>query len=117
MPGVLMPENATVTEPQELLDWTMVCRKAWEGYLQRKHNGLSRQMQGELLREFSAMENVVRHLIPEEPVRVEGRAIVYDPSRMEQMRIYSVEVQGRLHLVRRTGDNTVETYELEPAEQ
>lgn len=103
-------------EPQVLLSWTKVCRMGWEGFLQRKHNGLTQRMQLQLLQEFYSIKDVVRHLIPEEPVRVEDRAIVYDPSKMEINKIYPVEVQGRLHLVRKTEANVVETYELEPYE-
>jgi len=49
-----------------------------------------------------------------EPVWVENRAIIYDPSRMEINKVYPVEVLGRLHLVRKTKENMVEMYELEP---
>ena len=49
-----------------------------------------------------------------EPVWVEKRAVVYDPSRMKTNKVYPVEVLGRLHLVRKTRGNIVEMYELEP---
>jgi len=114
--GALLPERFLLTEPQELLSWTTVCRMGWEEFLRRRHNGLTQQMRLQLLQEFSAMKNVILHLIPEEPVRVEDRAIVYDPSKMEKNKIYPVEVLGRLHLVRKTEENIVETYQLEPIE-
>ena len=50
-------------------------------------------------------------------MRVEDNAIVYDPIIMEENKIYSIEVQGRLYLVRKTSQNIVETYELEPVEE
>lgn len=103
-------------EPSELLSWTKICRKGWEDYLRIKHNGLTQHEELQLLQEFNSMRDVVRHLIPEEPVRVEDYAIVYEPSKMEENKIYSVELQGKLHLVRKINENTVETYELEPIE-
>lgn len=114
--GVLLPERVLLREPRELLTWTTVCRMGWEEFLRRRHNGLTQQMRLQLLEEFSAMKKVMLRLFPEEPVRVEDRAIVYDPSKMEINKIYPVEVQGRLHLVRKTEANVVETYELEPNE-
>lgn len=110
--GTLIPERIVLMEPRELLSWTRVCRKGWEGFSRRRRNGLTEEMRLEL----SALRDTIFHLVSEEPVRVEDRAIVYDPSKMEKNKIYAVEVLGRLHLVRKTGENVVETYELEPIE-
>ena len=104
-------------EPQVLLSWTKVCRIGWEDFLQRKHNGFTDQMRQQLLQEFYSMKDVVRCLIPEEAVRVEDHAIVYDPTKMELKKIYPVEIQGRLYLVRKMQENVVETIELEPIEE
>lgn len=112
----LLPERILSIEPQQLLSWTTVCRMGWEEFLRRRHNGLTQQMRLQLSHEFSAMKNAIQPLILEEPVGVEDRAIVYDPSKMEKNKIYPVEVLGRLHLVRKTEENIVETYELEPIE-
>ena len=110
-------ENESITaEPHELLSWTKVCRIGWENYIQRKHNGLTEQMREQLVEEFHYMKTVIQNLIHEDPVRVEDQAIVYDPVIMEDNKIYSVEVKGRIYLVRKTDPNTVETYELEPVE-
>ena len=110
-------ENERISaKPQELLSWTKVCRLGWEEYVQSKHNGFTEQMRQQLVEEFHYMKTVVQNLIHEDPVRVEDQAIVYDPVIMEANKIYSVEVQGRLYLVRKTDPNTVETYELEPVE-
>ena len=108
--------NTISQEPQELLSFTKVCVVGWDDYCRRKHNGLTEQQQQQLLREFYSMKAVIRHLVPEEPVRVEDHAIVYDPSKMEGNKIYSVELRGKIHLVRKIDENTVETYELEPIE-
>ena len=116
MPILTLEHERISAGPQILLSWTKLCRVGWEEYVQRKHNGLTDQMRQELLQEFHSMKGVVRRLIPEDPVRVEDRAIVYDQSIMEEGKIYSVEVCGRLYLVRKTGQNIVETYELEPIE-
>lgn len=102
--------------PNELLNFARVCRKGWENYILRKHNGLTERMRQQLVEELHFMKGVVRQLIPEDPVRVEDNAIVYDPIIMEENKIYSIEVQGRLYLVRKTSQNIVETYELEPVE-
>ena len=117
-----MPVNTLETErisaePQELLNWTKVCRRGWEDYIQRKHNGLTEQLRQQLMEEFHYMKDVVRHLIPEDPVRVEDRAIVYDPTIMEERKIYSVDLQERLYLVRKMPGNVVETIELGPIEE
>lgn len=114
--GICAPDRVLSTEPQDLLSWTAICRMGWEEFLRRKRDGLTQQMRLQLSREFSAMKNVILRLIPEEPVSVEDRAIVYDPSKMETNKIYPVEVLGKLHLVRKTEANIVETYELEPTE-
>lgn len=116
MPVQALEHERISVEPHVLLSLTKVCRIGWEDYVQRKHNGLTDQMRQQLMEEFHFMKVVVRHLIPEDPVRVEDRAIVYDPSMMEENKIYPVEVDGGLYLVRKTGQNTVETYELEPIE-
>lgn len=110
--GVLVEPKDLFMGPQELLSWTRVCRMSWEGFSQRRQNGLTDEMRLEL----SAMRDMILHLISEEPVRVEDRAIVYDTSKMEKNKIYPVEVLGRLHLVRKTDENIVETYQLEPIE-
>ena len=110
--AAVIAEKDIFVKPKDLLSLTKVCRMGWEGFSRRRHNGLTEEMRLEL----SAMKDMIFHLISEEPVRVEDRAIVYDPSMMEENKVYSVEVQGRLYLVRKTGENTVETYELEPIE-
>ena len=110
---MLIPESSLLGEPTELLSWTTVCRKGWEEYLQRKRDGLTEYMKQQLSVEFSAMKEVIQHLIPEEPVRVEDYAIVYDQAKMELNKIYQVEMHQRLYLVRKTQENVVETYELE----
>ena len=114
---ILIPESNLLREPTGLLGWTTVCRKGWEEYLLRKRNGLTEHMKQQLLQEFFAMKKVIQHLIPEEPVRVENYAIVYDPTKMELNKIYQVEMRGRLYLVRKTQENVVETIELEPIEE
>ena len=105
-------ENDIFMEPLKLIAWTRLCRMGWEGFSRRRHNGLTEEMRLEL----SAMKDMIFHLVSEEPVRVEDRAIVYDPRKMEKNKIYPVEVLGRLHLVRKTEENIVETYELETNE-
>ncbi len=107
----IAPQN-----PSQLLSLTKVCVVNWNDYCRRMQNGLTQQQQEQLLSEFYSMKAVIRHLIPEEPVRVEDNAIVYEPSKMEGNKIYSVELRGILHLVRKIDENTVETYELEPIE-
>lgn len=52
--------------PRVLLSRMKLCRMGWEGYVQRKHNGLTPQMQLHLLQEFHSMKDVIQHLIPEE---------------------------------------------------
>lgn len=113
MPIETIEHERILVEPQTLLSWTQVCRKGWEEFVQRKRNGLTEHMKQQLLQEFNSMKEVVHHLIPEEPVRVENQAIVYDPVKMELNKIYSVEIRGKLHLVRKMQENVVETYELE----
>lgn len=108
--------NILSKEPQELLSFTKICVGGWDNYCQRNRNGLTQQQQQQLLSEFYSMKAVIRHLVPEEPVRVEDGAIVYDPRMMELKKIYPIELLGRLHLVRKIDENTVETYELEPIE-
>lgn len=110
--AVAIVEECLFIEPPQLIAWTRLCRMGWEGFSRKKQNGLTEEMRLEL----SAMKDMIFHLVSEEPVRVEDRAIVYDPSKMETNKIYPVEVLGRLHLVRKTGENVVETYELEPIE-
>lgn len=114
---ILIHESNLLREPKELLGWTTVCRKGWEEYLLRKRNGLTEHMKQQLLQEFSTMNKVIQRLIPEEAVRVENYAIVYDPTKMELNKIYQVEIRGRLHLIRKTQENVVETYELELVEE
>ena len=113
----LIPGSNLLREPTELLSWTTVCRKGWEEYSQRKRDGLTEYTKQQLLNEYFAMRKVIRYLIPEEPVRVENYAIVYDPTKMELNKIYQVEMRGRLYLVRKTQQNVVETYELELVEE
>ena len=110
--------KAVSQKPSALLSFTKMCVMSWEEFLRRKHNGngLTQSQQLLLLQEFYSMKEVVRHLVPEEAVRAEDHAIVYEPSKMEGNKIYSVEVRGRLHLVRKIDENTVETYELESVE-
>ena len=102
-------ERDLLLEPSELIKWTRICRMCWQGFLRRRRNGITEEMRVEL----SAMNDLISRLVSEEPVKVENHAIVYDPSKMEQNKIYAVEVLGRLHLVRKTEENVVETYELE----
>ena len=113
----LIPESNLLGEPTELLGWTMVCRKGWEEYSQRKRNGLTEYVKQQLLHEYFAMGKVIHHLIPEEPVRVENYAIVYDQTKMELKKISPIEIHGRLYLVRKMRENVVDTIELEPVEE
>jgi len=66
--------NIISQEPQVLLSWTMLCRKSWEDFYRRKHNGLTQQQRLQLLQEFYSMKDVVRDLIPES-AKVEGDTI------------------------------------------
>lgn len=66
--GVRTMEHTKIRtrRPQVLLSWMKVCRRSWENYEQKKHNGLTQQMQLQLLQEFHSMKDVIQHLIPEE---------------------------------------------------
>lgn len=112
--GVLTAESIIIAGPEQLLSWTTICRNGWEAFVRRHQDGLTEQERQQLWEDFSAMKKLIASLIPGEPVRVEDSAIVYDPSRMEENKIYTVEVLGRLHLVRKTPKNVVETFEVEP---
>ena len=66
--GVKTMEHTKIRaqRPQVLLKFMNMCRRSWEDYVQRKHNGLTPQMRLQLLQEFHSMKDVVEHLIPEE---------------------------------------------------
>ena len=114
---LLIPEGNLLREPKDLLDWTTICRKGWEEYISKKRNGLTEHIKQQLAHELFAMEKIVQHLVPEEPVRIEDYAIVYDQAKIELNKIYQIEMHQKLYLVRKTEENVVETYELELVEE
>lgn len=74
--GILTPAKGSVwIEAQELLSYTTICRVGWEGYFERKGNGLTQDMRIKLAQELSAVNNVIRHLVTEEPVSVRERFV------------------------------------------